>query len=277
MLSRRRPENQTRSSSANIWPRRNINVSESELPSFCTQDSDKLSSDSEATSSSWTTSWTHPHTGAVYSLSLSQSRNTSEADLDTCCSLVEETSRRDYEASSRGWNPTSKRKEMRDPDLRYVIVRDSIAGEIRAFTSLMPTLEEGEAVVYCYEIHLKPDLRGTGLAGLLMGFLETVARNIGVMEKVMLTVFTCNTRAVEFYRRCGFETDEASPQPRQLRNGVIKEPDYAIMSKRVDRQRRVVSSTAGQNGVSGRAVQDTLMARPAKVAKTDSSLASLEE
>lgn len=199
-------------------------------------------------------------------MSLTQSHNTSEADLDACCSLIDETSRRDYEASSRGWNLKAKRKEMRDPDLRYVLVRNA-TGEIRGFTSLMPTMEEGEAVVYCYEIHLKPDLRGTGLAGLLMGVLETVARNIVVMDKVMLTVFTCNTRALEFYRRCGFETDEVSPQPRKLRNGVFKEPDYAIMSKRVNRKRRV-SDTAGQ---------DTSMARPAKVAKMDPSQASLND
>ena len=33
-------------------------------------------------------------------------------------------------------------------------------GSIRGFTSLMPTWEEGEPVVYCYEIHLKPEMRG---------------------------------------------------------------------------------------------------------------------
>lgn len=123
---------------------------------------------------------------------------------------------------------------MRDPDLRYILVKNA-AGRVCGYVSFMPTMEEGQAVVYCYEIHLELGLRGTGLAGLLMGYLDTIAGNITVMEKVMLTVFTCNTRAVDFYRRRGFEVDEISPIPRKLRNDVVKEPDYAIMSKYVQR------------------------------------------
>lgn len=51
---------------------------------------------------------------------------------------------------------------MKSPEMRYIIVRDAAAagGSIRGFTSLMPTWEEGEPVVYCYEIHLKPEMRG---------------------------------------------------------------------------------------------------------------------
>lgn len=50
---------------------------------------------------------------------------------------------------------------MRSPDLRYILVRD-IEGEGRVggFTSLMPTFENHEAVVYCYEIHLEDHLQG---------------------------------------------------------------------------------------------------------------------
>lgn len=62
-------------------------------------------------------------------------------------------------------------KEMRSPDLRYILVKEAAAaaaadvdgddgGKICGFTSLMPTFEEGEAVVYCYEIHLLEELRG---------------------------------------------------------------------------------------------------------------------
>ncbi|KAF3762074.1 hypothetical protein M406DRAFT_109532 [Cryphonectria parasitica EP155] len=213
--------------------------------------------------SPWTTSWSHPNTGTVYGLSLTQSCNTSDCDLDACFALVEETSRQDYEASSRGWNPKNKRKEMREPDLRYILVKDP-AGNLGGFTSLMPTMEEGEAVVYCYEIHLRPELRRTGLAALLMSFLQTVANNIEIMEKVMLTVFTCNATALAFYRRYGFEMDDISPRPRTLRNGVVKEPDYVIMSKPVDR-RRNLRREIGHGGTADS--DESSMARPAKVAK----------
>ncbi|KAK8016975.1 N-alpha-acetyltransferase 40 [Apiospora rasikravindrae] len=123
----------------------------------------------------------------------------SEADLEVCLALVEETSRADYEPSSMGWKPAQKRAEMKSPELRYILVRD-VMGAIRGFTSLMPTYEEGQPVVYCYEIHLKPDLQGGPLA---------------------------------FYRKRGFEKDEMSPEPRKLRFGKVFVPDYMIMSKGV--------------------------------------------
>jgi hypothetical protein len=49
---------------------------------------------------------------------------------------------------------------MGSPELRYILVREKDSGAIRGFTSLMPTYEEGQPVIYCYEIHLHPDLQG---------------------------------------------------------------------------------------------------------------------
>ncbi|KAK7738565.1 hypothetical protein SLS53_006085 [Cytospora paraplurivora] len=226
----------------------------------------------------WTSDWSHPKTGNNYQLSLSSpSRTLTTSDLEACFSLVEETSRHDYENSSRGWNPSAKRKEMRDPDLRYILVRDS-SSHVQAFTSMMPTLEEGEPVVYCYEIHLKAELRGTGLARLLMRLLETVAAGIGVTEKVMLTVFTSNKRAMDFYRRCGFERDEISPQPRRLRGGKVKMPDYEILSRKangcpIDAEHGGAPITGAQNSTLNAIPQEINVikdeARPAKMAKLD--------
>lgn len=104
------------------------------------------------------TAWTHPRTQAAHALSLVGAPRLGEADLAACYALVEETSRADYEGSAAGWKPAQKRAEMRSPELRYLLVRRG--DEIRGFTSLMPTYEEGQAVVYCYEIHLKPELQG---------------------------------------------------------------------------------------------------------------------
>lgn len=80
-------------------------------------------------------------------------------DLAACFDLIEQTSRPDYEPSSIGWKPGKKKAEMKSAELRYVLVKDA-NGVILGFTSLMPTFEEGEPVVYCYEIHLKPELQG---------------------------------------------------------------------------------------------------------------------
>ncbi|KAI3390468.1 hypothetical protein diail_9568 [Diaporthe ilicicola] len=174
-------------------------------------------------------------------------------ELDACFSLIRATSQRDYEGSSRGWHPSAKMEEMRDPDLRYVLVKDSHS-VVQGFTSMMPTIEEGQPVVYCYEIHLEPELRGTGLAKLLMDMLETVAYNIDVVDKVMLTVFTCNKRAVDFYHKCGFVRDGISPQPRMLRGGKVKVPEYEILSKRIERLPDAAADSTRPDDVLNRAV-----------------------
>ncbi|CAJ2500155.1 Uu.00g030080.m01.CDS01 [Anthostomella pinea] len=185
---------------------------------------------------SWT-EWTNPKTQAIFSLSLVRAGNLSQEDLKACFDLIEETSRADYEPSSFGWKPSKKLAEMKSPDLRYILVKDVEGGGIRGFTSLMPTFEEGEPVVYCYEIHLKPELQGTGLGKLLMSFQERVAANTPPIKKVMLTCFVSNNQALGFYRKFGFETDRISPEPRKLRFGKLFVPDYVIMSKVVETSR----------------------------------------
>ncbi|KAL2146430.1 hypothetical protein VTI28DRAFT_3899 [Corynascus sepedonium] len=126
-----------------------------------------------------------------------------------------------------------KLKEMRSPGLRYILVKEKDTMSIRGFTSLMPTYEEGEPVIYCYEIHLQSELQGTGLGSLLMSFHSTVAANLPPITKVMLTCFLSNQRGLEFYRKLGFKKDDISPVPRELRRGKIFTPDYVIMSKTV--------------------------------------------
>ncbi|KAL2874066.1 N alpha-acetyl-transferase [Colletotrichum sp. CLE4] len=150
-------------------------------------------------------------------------------------------------------------KEMKSEGLRYVLVKKSDvsvpessaagkdAGEeggevaddkICGFTSLMPTFEEGEAVVYCYEIHLLEELRGTGVGRTLMDYLVKVAKSIPIIEKVMLTCFIANADARAFYEKLGFEIDALSPVERKLRFGKVFVPDYVIMSKRVRDKRK---------------------------------------
>lgn len=101
-----------------------------------------------------------------------------EEELESCYDLVNLTSGDDYRRLSVGWHPEAKRTEMRSPGLRYILVKgrstprakgedDDVdyAGdegryeeEIRAFTSFMPTFEDNQPVIYCYEIHLMQDM-----------------------------------------------------------------------------------------------------------------------
>ncbi|KAK4142877.1 uncharacterized protein C8A04DRAFT_12895 [Dichotomopilus funicola] len=181
----------------------------------------------------WINSWTHPETGAEYTLSLVRSEALNDDEITRCLHLIEQTSQKDYENSSSGWHPARKLKEMRSPGLRYILVKTKDTASLRGFTSLMPTYEEGQPVIYCYEVHLQTDLQGTGLGALLMGFHSTAASNLPPITKVMLTCFLANQRGLAFYKKLGFETDEISPVPRKLRYGKIFTPDYVILSKTV--------------------------------------------
>lgn len=194
----------------------------------------------------------------------------SELELDACLDLISRTSKDDYKASVQGWNVTHKRDEMREMDMRYLLVRrrgdyrpsqppactgpepagtshqprmatrDSTG--ILGFMSLMLTIEEGQPVVYIYEIHLEPQLRGLGLGKHLFTIAEHIGRATG-MEKVMLTCFRSNARARAFYTAMGYDIDECSPRPRRLRGGVVKEVDYIILSQRLKGQRNHLEPT----------------------------------
>lgn len=124
---------------------------------------------------------------------------------------------------------------MKLPDMRYLLVKavaENIVdgAEVDGFLSFMLTYEDGYEVIYCYEIHLKPLLRGNGVGKQLIGMMEEVGRKAGV-AKAMLTVFVENEGALKFYDKLGYEEDEFSPGPKKLRNGVVKNPTYIILSK----------------------------------------------
>ncbi|KAG6014961.1 hypothetical protein E4U41_004726, partial [Claviceps citrina] len=111
--------------------------------------------------------WKHPAaspTPRTYTLQLVGAAALRDAHAAACLDLIAETSGDDYRRSSLGWHPGAKKREMRSPALRYILVLgrgdDDDDAKVCGFTSMMPTYENGEPVLYCYEIHLKPELRG---------------------------------------------------------------------------------------------------------------------
>ena len=195
------------------------------------------------------------HNGIQYTALRYSSSTIPRQDLNDCFSLIELTSKDAYSSSSTGWAPGKKRREMKLPDLKYVILTPLRGGQttddgVEAFVSFMPTYEDGHEVIYCYELHVSPRLQGLRIGTRMMQMLEEVGRGIGV-EKVMLTVFMANEKGVKFYEKTGYAltlplsssnfaykctrtsytVDEFSPSPRVLRNGTIKMPSYVILSK----------------------------------------------
>lgn len=174
-----------------------------------------------------------------------------EKDFRQCFELIRLTSAASYRNSSRGWSSSAKQAEMKDPDMKFLLVRaasgypesTSIDNEtsnsgssgdaILGFLSFMVTIEDDFEVVYCYEIHLLDLVRGKGIGKCLMQMLESIGRALR-LEKTMLTVFTSNEHAVRFYEGLGYEIydEEPAPPQKRLRGRLLKKPkpSYVIMA-----------------------------------------------
>jgi N-alpha-acetyltransferase 40 len=180
---------------------------------------------------------------AIHYMSKSDLRGLSHV-VTQCLNLIEKTSKADYLASEIGWSRIKKRKEMLLPDMRYVVFEDAyFAGmeiDVAGFVSFMITYEDGHEVLYIYEIHFREKSRGFGWATMLMDIAEQIGWKVGV-EKAMLTVFKANEKAINWYKKRGYDVDEYSPEPRKLRNGTVKESKYLIMSKRLREEGEEVS------------------------------------
>jgi len=75
----------------------------------------------------------------------------SDTDLDTCYRMIEETSGDAYRASSTGWHPRRKKREMRESDMRYLLARrrdlcsESVTGRGDEDGALSPTYADPDA------------------------------------------------------------------------------------------------------------------------------------
>lgn len=176
-----------------------------------------------------------------YNLTVESSSTITKADFQSCYDLIKATSYDDYQASSIGWSRRRKMNEMKSPDLRYLLIKKAALAEadsaennasedLIGFLSFMLTYEDGYEVIYCYEIHLQREFQGSGAGKTLMGIMEMVGKRAEV-AKAMLTVFVENKGALKFYEKLGYVRDEFSPAPRKLRNGVMKNPTYLVLSK----------------------------------------------
>ena len=92
-------------------------------------------------------------------MDLARAESFSRTRLADFFNLVKETSCEMYKTSGWGWSPENKKAEISNPSMRYITVEDE-KHELRGFVSVMPTDEDDMPVLYCYEIHLKPELIG---------------------------------------------------------------------------------------------------------------------
>ena len=171
--------------------------------------------------------------------------NISNPELQDCLKLVRSTSEDGYKNSSLGWSSKQKLHEMQESDMRFLLVRQASEtnsepaphdriSEMVGFLSFMLTVEDEIEVVYCYEVHLLPSLRGQRIGETLMHIMEDTGRAAG-MVKAMLTVFTSNVGARKFYERIGYTLyDEEAPPPRKRLRSRMTEPQkptFVILAK----------------------------------------------
>ncbi|GAA55050.1 N-alpha-acetyltransferase 40 NatD catalytic subunit [Clonorchis sinensis] len=132
--------------------------------------------------------------------------------------------------SSWGWDEDKKRAETFSPKAWLLLCRIGVAQDspkqMAGFVSFRFEREGQYAVLYCYDIQLREEFRGLSIGRYLMDVLSMVARTHR-MERLLLTVFKANKRALKFFHTLGFKTDESDPSQFKDNPPV----DYQILSK----------------------------------------------
>lgn len=160
--------------------------------------------------------------GRTFAVRLSASSELTREDQDAIWTILDRNMSAMSSQSSMGWDVQEKQKELFHPEARFIILSaacaesDSIQPEeqeprhIVGFSMFRFDYEEGEKLLYCYEVQLDENSRRLGLGHFLMEELIRIGKAWN-MEKVMLTVLKVNSDAARFYRRIGFSLDPSSP------------------------------------------------------------------
>lgn len=133
-----------------------------------------------------------------------------------------------YEKSFMDWNEDAKRNEIQEGLQRFLIASHESLGERLAFLSYRWDVEEGEAIMYVYEVYVEDVARKKSVAFALMRYAEELCRKVHV-HRIILTVFSENRPAMALYRnKLSYIVDPDSPS-RHGYTGV----GYEILSKQV--------------------------------------------
>ncbi|ETW07906.1 hypothetical protein H310_02314 [Aphanomyces invadans] len=149
----------------------------------------------------------------------------SEAERRQIEGVFRENMQELYENSTWGFDMEKKRVELFEDAARYIVV-ERTPGQIDAFLHFRFVEDEGDAVVYVYEIQVGPGMQRQGLGKRLMQLLQLIGRKYK-MKLILLTVFKSNIAAMKFYtEKMGFVIDDTSPSAQ----GDTSE-SYEILSK----------------------------------------------
>jgi len=148
-------------------------------------------------------------------------------DMNQIFSLLKTNMEDLYEKSAWGWDETKKLNELTDEAARFLIAKNS-DGKILGFTHFRFDVEVNQPILYCYELQVAEEIQRKGLGKYLMNILLLIAFKFRLV-KIMLTVFTHNTQALDFYiKSLEFRRDETCPYEEE-------DKCYVILSKCLDK------------------------------------------
>ncbi|XP_071562278.1 N-alpha-acetyltransferase 40 isoform X1 [Temnothorax nylanderi] len=150
-----------------------------------------------------------------------KARDARSESLSWIMDIMERNMKDMYERSSWSWNAAEKRAELTEETAWYLIA--SCNDKFLGFSHFRFDTDNGDLVLYCYELQLEPSVRRKGLGRFMMSALESMAYQ-NQMLKVVLTVFKHNPSAIQFFYALGYKLDNSSPP-------ASTHLDYIILSK----------------------------------------------
>lgn len=157
-------------------------------------------------------------------------------NIPSLLSLIDTNLRQHYiRNQGRQWQK-EKNEEMATPGLVYILyVCDD---KLVAFLSYMLTYGDDVPVLYLYEIHVDPAFQHLRVGSRLLLDFHQLAHTLQSPETppllrckaTMLTVFTDNTRALQWYFGLGYTLADDSPTDRKLRKHTVV-PEYYILKR----------------------------------------------
>ncbi|KAG7204019.1 hypothetical protein KM043_001881 [Ampulex compressa] len=157
----------------------------------------------------------------VIELSCITAKNAHEEQLSRIFDLMERNMKHLYEQSQWGWDFSAKQCELTEQDVRFLIAMSN--EKFLGFSHFRFVIDDGDEVLYCYELQLEPLARRKGLGRFIMAALESMAIE-NKMKRVVLTVFKHNPSAMQFFHALGYKLDKSSPP-------ACYQCDYVILSK----------------------------------------------
>lgn len=165
-----------------------------------------------------------------YQVDYFKSSDLSDDQMNWLLDLTERNIKDYYNQCSWGWSESAKKKELKEKNALFLIIKEKDSGKLIGFTHFRFDwdYDQPKGVVYCYELQIEEKYQGKGIGSFLMELLRLLAVYYK-FPKVILTCLKHNKQAIKFYQeKHKFIIDSASPSK------FNKNECYEILSLKVN-------------------------------------------